>query len=71
VSVSYQLRPQYVGVYGGGQINVGNAGYVFDVGAALTAGGGTIVAADADLATPSTVTRRCSGPRRPPTRSSR
>jgi hypothetical protein len=50
VSVSYQLRPQYVGVYGGGQINVGNAGYVFDVGAALTAGGGTIVAADADLA---------------------
>lgn len=50
MSVTYQLRPQYVGQFGGGVINVGgNGGYSFDVGAALTAGAGSIIAVDSNL----------------------
>src|SRR4051812_13070250 len=49
MAVQYQLRPPYVGSYGGGSIAVGKYATTFDVGAALAAGGGTITAADQDL----------------------
>lgn len=49
MSVSFQLRPQYVGNYAGGTISVGYLGASFNVGAALTAGGGTIVATSTEL----------------------
>lgn len=49
-TVSYQLRSQYVATYAGGSIAYGPNSLTFDVGAALTAGGGTITTSDAALA---------------------
>jgi hypothetical protein len=49
MSVTYQLRPQYVGVFDGGTVSVGPYSVAFDIGAALTAGGGSIVTNDVDL----------------------
>jgi hypothetical protein len=49
MAVSYQLRAQYVGNYGGGVISYGPYGTSFDIGGALTAGGGTITTNDQAL----------------------
>lgn len=48
-NIAYTLKPAYVGSYSGGTIRVDDT-RSFDVGAALTAGGGTISVADTDAA---------------------
>lgn len=47
MAVLYQLKPAYVANWRGGTVNVN--GQAYDVGAALTAGGGTITATDGTL----------------------
>lgn len=50
MAITYKLRPEY-GSYTtfGGTVSVGRSGVMFDVGAALNAQGGQIVATDQDL----------------------
>jgi hypothetical protein len=58
MAVQYQLRPPYVGSYGGGSIAVGKYATTFDVGAALAAGGGTITAGALPITAPWRTGRR-------------
>lgn len=49
MAYTYALRAQYVATYSGGTIAYGPYGASFNIGAALTAGGGTITTSDASL----------------------